>query len=96
MDVTAPGAAWRRRPDVTLQRVGREAVLHDARLRQAHVVNATAARAWELADGRPFDDLLSEFAATYGRDPATVRADLESILTRFEQLGLVEREPVVA
>ena len=77
------------RPDVTLQRVGREAILHDAAAGKAHVINAPAARVWELCDGRAMDDLLRAFAEPYGRAPDDVRADVERVLTGFRQLGLL-------
>ncbi len=85
-----PGAPARiARDDVTLQRVGREAILHDARSGQAHVINASAARVWELCDGRPVDDLLDAFAEPYGLTPDAVRADVERVLAGFQGLGLL-------
>jgi PqqD family protein of HPr-rel-A system len=78
------------RPDVTLQRVGREAILHDARSGQAHVINASAARVWELCDGRSMDDLLQAFAEPYGRTADDVRGDVERVLDGFRELGLLE------
>ena len=80
------------RTDVTLQRVGREAILHDARSGQAHVINASAARVWELCDGRPFAELLAAFAEPYGLTPQAVRADVERVLAGFQELGLLTDE----
>lgn len=77
------------RTDVTLQGVGREAILHDARSGQAHVINASAARVWELSDGRPMDELLTAFAEPYGLAPEAVRADVERVLAGFRDLGLM-------
>lgn len=77
------------RTDVTLQRVGREAILHDARSAQAHVINASAARVWELCDGRPMDELLASFAEPYGLAPEAVSADVERVLAGFRDLGLM-------
>ena len=76
------------RSDVTLQRVGKEAILHDAAAGRTHVINATAARVWELCDGRSMDDLLRTFAEPYGRQPEEVRADVERVIDGFRQLGL--------
>ena len=76
------------RDDVTLQRVGRESILHDARSGRAHVINASAARVWELCDGRPMDKLLTEFARPYGLSPEAVRADVERVLAGFAELDL--------
>jgi hypothetical protein len=81
------------RPDVTLQEVGREAILHDARDGKAHVINGSAARVWKLCDGRSMDDLVAEFAASYERTPGSVRADVERIVATFRELGLLV-EPV--
>ena len=77
------------RGDVTLQRVGREAILHDARSGQAHVINASAANVWELCDGRSSEDLLIAFAEPYGLAPDVVRADVERVLAGFRELGLL-------
>jgi hypothetical protein len=79
----------RARTDVTLQRVGREAILHDAANGQAHVINATAARIWELLDGRPMDDLVVAFAEPYGRSPDELRPDVERVVAKFAELGLL-------
>jgi coenzyme PQQ synthesis protein D (PqqD) len=83
---TAGGVA---REDVTLQRVGRESILHDARSGQAHVINASAARVWELCDGRPIDELLVAFAEPYGLAPEAVRADVQRVLAGFQELNLL-------
>jgi PqqD family protein of HPr-rel-A system len=77
------------RPDVTLQRVGREAILHDARAGKAHVINSSAARVWELCDGRSMDELVRSFAEPYGRTPDEVRADVERTIESFRRLGLL-------
>ena len=77
------------RPDVTLQRVGREAILHDGQNGQAHVINGTAAQLWELCDGRSLEELVAAFAAVYGREPATVADDVSRTLARFDELGLL-------
>ena len=77
------------RPDVTLQQVGREAILHDAANGKAHVINGSAARLWELCDGRPIDDLVSAFAALYGRAPAEVGDDVRRTLAGFRALDLL-------
>lgn len=77
------------RPDVALQEVGREAILHDARDGQAHVINGSAARVWKLCDGRSMDDIVAAFAASYERTPASVRTDVERVVAKFRELGLL-------
>jgi PqqD family protein of HPr-rel-A system len=89
MTIERPPAGPMARNDVTLQRVGREAILHDARNGQAHVINGSAAQLWDLLDGRPFDDLVAAFGALYGREPRTVADDVRRTLDRFEALGLI-------
>ena len=81
------------RAEVTLQRVGREAILHDQRHGRAHVINAAAARIWELCDGRPMDTLVAAFAEPYGRRPDEVDADVQRVLVGFRDLDLLEAEP---
>lgn len=77
------------RPDVALQEVGREAILHDARDGKAHVINGSAARVWKLCDGRSMDDVVAAFAASYDRSPASVRADVERVVAKFRELDLL-------
>jgi PqqD family protein of HPr-rel-A system len=77
------------RSDVTLQRVGREAILRDGRNGKTHVINGTAAQLWELCDGRPMADLVSDFGAIFGRGPDLVADDVERTLARFQDLGLI-------
>ena len=89
MTIDERSSAPRARADVTLQRVGREAILHDGRNGQAHVINATAAQLWELCDGRPLDELVAAFGAVYGRPPETVAEDVRRTLASFEALGLL-------
>jgi len=89
MTIERPPVGPTARGDVTLQRVGREAILHDARNGQAHVINGSAAQLWELLDGRSFDDLVGAFATLYGREPRTVADDVRRTLDRFEALGLI-------
>lgn len=82
--------APRRRGDVTLQRVGDEAILHDEANCRTHVINGSAALAWELCDGRSFDEMVGTFAAHFGVEDQRVRGDLERVLGRFLDQGLLE------
>jgi hypothetical protein len=77
--------------DVSLQRVGQEAILHDRRNGRAHVINASAAQIWELCDGQnTLDQIVSTFAAVYALPAADVRADVQYILARFHELRVLE------
>jgi hypothetical protein len=77
--------------DVSLQRVGNEAILHDRRNARAHVINDSAARIWQLCDGRAtLDEIVNAFAASYGIPPSDVRDDVVSILSKFRELRVLD------
>lgn len=79
-----------RSPDVTLQHVGKEAILYDRRGGQAHVINDSAARVWELCDGQTtLNDIVNAFAAMYGLPPADIHDDVVSIMTSFAELHVL-------
>jgi PqqD family protein of HPr-rel-A system len=80
-----------RRAQVSLQRVGREAILHDRSSGRAHVINSSAARLWELCDGRTtVDDIAAAFAASYKLPATEVRADVDALLSTFRELGVLD------
>ena len=77
--------------DVSLQRVGQEAILHDRRNGRAHVINESAAQIWELCDGhRTLDQIVSAFATVYALPAADLQADVEYILAKFHELRVLE------
>ena len=77
--------------DVSLQRVGPEAILHDRRNGRAHVINESAAQIWDLCDGRnTLDQIVSAFAAAYELPASDVREDVQHILTKFHDLRVLE------
>lgn len=77
--------------DVSLQRVGQEAILHDRRNGRAHVVNESAAQIWELCDGQnSLDQIVSAFAATYALPATDVQADVQYILAKFHELRVLD------
>jgi PqqD family protein of HPr-rel-A system len=83
--VPTPGAG------VVLQRVGGEAILYDRRNGRAHVINSSAARIWELCDGRAtVEEITGAFAAAYALPASDVRADVASILTTFRELHVLD------
>jgi len=87
MDVRTPTP----NKEVSLQLVGQEAILHDRRNGRAHVINESAAQIWELCDGlHSLDQITSAFAATYALPPADVQADVEYILAKFHELGVLD------
>ena len=77
--------------EVALQRIGAEAILHDRRNGQAHVLNEAAARIWELCDGQnTLDQIAEAFAASYVLPASAVREDVIYILTKFRELRVLD------
>ena len=77
--------------DVSLQRVGQEAILHDRRNGRAHVINESAAQIWDLCDGRnTLDQIVLAFAAAYELPVLDVREDVQYILAKFRELRVLE------
>jgi len=87
--LTGDGSAPLRSSAVTLERLGEEAILHDRDGGRVHVVNGSAARLWELCDGRTVDEIVAAFAASYGSPPDAVRGDVQSALTALRALGVL-------
>ena len=80
-----------RNADVTLQRIGPEAILHDRRNGRAHVLNSSAARVWELCDGHSSVDQIAErFAAAYAMPTTEVHDDVVAILATFRELRVLD------
>jgi len=79
------------RDDVLLQRVGSEWVLFDARRDRAHVLNLTAAVVWTYCDGTHGSDAIADAIAraVEGPDAHALRNDIESVLRRFADEGLL-------
>ena len=77
-------------PEIALQRVSAEAILHDRRNGRAHVINEPAARIWELCDGQAsLDQITTAFAASYAMPASAVRDDVIYILSKFRELGVL-------
>jgi Coenzyme PQQ synthesis protein D (PqqD) len=77
--------------DVSIQRVGQEAILHDRRNGHAHVINESAAQIWELCDGRKtLDQIVSAFAVAHALPAVDVQADVQYILAKFHELRVLE------
>jgi hypothetical protein len=76
----------RRRAGVELERVGEHAVMLDAGGTVARGLNETAARIWELIDGRRS---VTEIATALEGEGDVV-ADVLAFLHQLEQRGLIE------
>jgi len=80
-----------RNSDVTLQRVGDEAILYDRLNGRAHVINKSAARIWELCDGlATLDEIASAFGMFYDLPASAVQGDVIAILTTFRELRVLD------
>ena len=80
------------RTDVLLRRVGSEWVLFDASQDRAHVLNLTAAVVWTYCDGRHQSLEIAEAIAQGLQDtrPDAIRGDIEQVLRRFANEGLLQ------
>lgn len=77
-------------PDVTTFELDDDLVLYDARGAEAHVLNATAARIWQLCDGtRTIASVAGELATTYALDQAEAQGDVEELVASLEAAGLL-------
>jgi PqqD family protein of HPr-rel-A system len=75
----------------TLQRVGPEAILYDRRNGRTHVINTSAARIWDLCDGRTnVEQIAGAFAAAYAMPTSEVYDDVLAILATFRELRVLE------
>ena len=83
----------RARPDLNLQEVGEEGLLYDREGAMVHILNQSALFTWGLCDGsRSLDDIAAALAMNFrGVDGVSVRQDVERILSRFVEQGLLDR-----
>ena len=85
----------RTRHDLVLQEVGDEGLLYDREGALVHILNMTALFAWKLCDGTRSVEEVAEAVRSGFRGTATqdVRRDIEGLLARLEERGLLERRP---
>lgn len=101
-DATAAGArktpatglsGYRRAGHVTARRVGEAAFLVDRRQNDIHHLNPLGVGLWNLLD-QPFDEdeLVEIFHGAFPDTPRkTIAADLQALIGRFLEAGLIER-----
>jgi hypothetical protein len=66
-------------------------ILHDDRSGSVHRLNSVAAVIWQLCDGsREPGEIATEVAGVFGQPVAEVSHDVDAILTRFADTGLIE------
>ena len=86
-----PDSIPRRRPGAEGQRFGEDFVVLDAEGRMLRGLNDTAARVWELCDGkRTAREVAEVVAREYGAEVEPVLADCLHFLARLGGQGLME------
>jgi hypothetical protein len=75
---------------LAVRRIQKDFILHDRRSDTVHRLNSVAAIIWELCDGtRDRSALVSEIAEIFGKSSSDVEGDVDEILARFIDGGLV-------
>ena len=78
-------------PSVAFTPVGGDGILHDEAGDEVHVLNASAARVWELCARRPtVSELIAALAESYRMSADAVRDDVLALLVDLHARGLVE------
>ena len=80
------------RRDLVLQEVGHEGMLYDRAGERIHILNVTALTIWKACDGaRDLDGLAGIVAGRFTNiDGQDIKGDIESLLSDFEERGLLE------
>ena len=77
-------------PDVVFNRLEDRMVLVDLKSNQIFELNSTGARVWELLqEGVSVDTLIDRLKAEFEADPATLRTEIESLLSDLISEGLI-------
>jgi PqqD family protein of HPr-rel-A system len=86
----AAGAVPVAAAQVTAVGLDDDLVLYDARTTQAHVLNASAARIWQLCDGsRTLAVVIQELSTAYGIEYAQAEADVNELVASLQSAGLL-------
>lgn len=81
---------WIRDPAVLFTEIAREAVLLDPRTRRMFDLNRTGTVVWDALDDG-IEVAVSRVVAAFEIDEAKARIDVESLLLRLVEAGLVSR-----
>jgi Coenzyme PQQ synthesis protein D (PqqD) len=85
-------AEWRPKTQFLEADVGTELSLYDPSTERVVVLNQTASDIWRLLDGHTSTEQIVDLLATFYRTEAnTIRKDVESVLAKFEEEGLVDQ-----
>ena len=72
--------------------VEEDLVLYDPSRDAVHILNTTASVVWWLCDGqRTHEEIVARVADLYGVEPAAVAGDVQEVLCRLRDAGVVER-----
>jgi coenzyme PQQ synthesis protein D (PqqD) len=83
-----------RRPDLTTCNVDGEVVILDRVAGYVHQLNPTASEIWDACDGQHSPrDIAARLQERFNGVTDAVLLDVETVLTQFEQLGLVLDAP---
>jgi pyrroloquinoline quinone biosynthesis protein D len=86
-----PESIVRRKSGAESTRLGRDCVVLDSTGEMLRGLNGTAARVWELADGRKsIGEISSEIALEYTAPVQRVLKDVVSFVERLLEMGLLE------
>jgi PqqD family protein of HPr-rel-A system len=90
MNTTETTATWRRDPGLPYQQLDEETIVVDPARREVHLLNATAARVWELCETpRSLEDLVSELAEEYEAPEDELRTSVAELLAVLGERRLV-------
>jgi PqqD family protein of HPr-rel-A system len=83
--------SWRRDPTLPFQRMDEDTIVVDARTREVHLLNETAARIWDLLENpASVDELATTLAEEYeGATPDELRAEVEAFVSELGGKGLI-------
>ncbi len=69
------------------------AVLYDPTTRMTYAITASAAQVWEWCDGAHSPAAMVEgLAALYDAPPDVIARDVDALLDRFAEAGLLDRD----
>jgi hypothetical protein len=79
---------------LSLRQIKGDFILHDPASNSVHRLNSVAALVWQLCDGkRDRLSIVTEVATLYGKPVSEVAGDVDDILARFIEGGLVYSSP---
>ena len=81
---------WRVRGDLLYRKLVDGGMLYDGQKGQVHHFNATAARVWEACQGgKKTGEMVRDLCHSFSIDNERARADVQDILDKFAQAGLL-------